>query len=169
MMRYFLSCALYLAVIGILGFFLGRILSKNRFCTDRFPFRSLPFEQDGRIYEKLKIRAWQIRVPDMSRILPALMPPKQFRGERERLPEMIRETCVAELTHELLSMLGLLCLAIWPGAGGVIVTLVYILIGNLPFILIQRFNRPRLLRLLARTSRDDRSSPAAEGNVQCAH
>ena len=65
------------------------------------------------------------------------------------LPRMIQETCVAEMIHVLLSLTGLGCLVIWPGIGGVLVTAVYILLGNLPFILIQRYNRPRLQRLLA--------------------
>ena len=41
----------------------------------------------------------------------------------------------------------LLCLRLWPGWGGVLVWAVWFLLGNLPFILIQRYNRPRLLRL----------------------
>ena len=65
------------------------------------------------------------------------------------LPRMIQETCVAEMIHVLLSLTGLGCLVIWQGIGGVLVTAVYILLGNLPFILIQRYNRPRLQRLLA--------------------
>jgi len=36
------------------------------------------------------------------------------------------------------------------GPGVRLLTWMYILIGNLPFILIQRYNRPRLLRLLDR-------------------
>ena len=62
---------------------------------------------------------------------------------------MIQETCVAELTHVLLSVCGLYALRLWPGAGGVLITAVYILFGNVPFIIIQRYNRPRLQRLEA--------------------
>lgn len=86
----------------------------------------------------------------MSRLLPALMPAKKLTAETfADLPRMIQETCVAELIHVLLSVTGLACLAIWPGVGGAVVTAVYILLGNLPFIIIQRYNRPRLQRLLA--------------------
>lgn len=48
---------------------------------------------------------------------------------------------MAEMIHVLLSLTGLGCLVIWQGIGGVLVTAVYILLGNLPFILIQRYNR----------------------------
>ena len=58
-----------------------------------------------------------------------------------------------------LSLLGLDMLWIWPGAGGITVTVIYILLGNLPFIIIQRYNRPRLQRLYAMQQRKrDRSS-----------
>lgn len=84
----------------------------------------------------------------MSRILPFLMPPKNLSGDyAQRLPVMIRETCVAEITHITVSILGLPCLRIWPGMGGVTVTAIFILLLNVPYILIQRYNRPRLIRL----------------------
>lgn len=60
---------------------------------------------------------------------------------------LVQETCVAEAVHTASSLLGLLCLRLWPGWGGVLVWAVWFLLGNLPFILIQRYNRPRLLRL----------------------
>ena len=63
---------------------------------------------------------------------------------------MICETCIAELIHALLCLSGLYCLKLWPGAGGIIAAIVYILLFNLPFILIQRYNRPRLIRLQQR-------------------
>ena len=86
----------------------------------------------------------------MSRIFPFLMPAKKLTADTfADLPRMIQETCVAEMIHFLLSLSGLACLVIWPGAGGIILTLVYILLGNLPFIIIQRYNRPRLQKLLA--------------------
>ena len=144
----FLRCALYLAATGVAGFLLGRILPKSWFCGDAFPYHCRPWEQ--KLWRALHIKEWQSRVPDMSRLLPALMPAKKLTAETfSDLPRMIQETCVAEMIHVLLSLTGLGCLAIWPGIGGVIVTAVYILLGNLPFILIQRYNRPRLQRLLA--------------------
>ena len=42
------------------------------------------------------------------------------------------------------------CLTLWPTVGGLAVVCLNIL-GNLPFILIQRYNRPRLARLLEKT------------------
>ena len=144
----FLRCVLYLAATGVAGFLLGRVLPKSWFCGDAFPYRTQPGEQ--KLFRALRVKKWQSKVPDMSRLLPTLMPAKKLTAETfADLPRMIQETCVAELIHGLLSVTGLACLAIWPGPGGAVVTAVYILLGNLPFIIIQRYNRPRLQRLFA--------------------
>lgn len=89
----------------------------------------------------------------MSRLFKKIMPAKNLSGkvDEKRLIVMIRETCAAELTHFLLCITGLFCLYIWQGLGGAIVYAVYVLLGNLPFIIIQRYNRPRLLRLYMRS------------------
>ncbi len=69
---------------------------------------------------------------------------------------MIGETCVAEFTHFVLILLGFYALRLWPGTGGAVVTAIYILFGNLPFLIIQRYNRPRLQKLLAAQQRRSR-------------
>ena len=143
----FLNCVIYLALAGIAGFAIGRIIPQKWIRPEAGWFRSFAFEKDGTVYEKLGIRKWHKRLPDMSRILPFMMPAKNLSGSyEERLPVMIRETCVAEVVHLALSILALPCLWIWPGIGGVTVTVIFALL-NLPFVLIQRYNRPRLIRL----------------------
>ena len=147
----FLHCLVYLAVSGVSMFFVGRILPKNWFCDDKFPFKCFEFERGGKIYEKLGIKSWQDKVPDMSKILPKAMPAKSLENHScEQLKIMIRETRVAEFVHLVLCLLGLYCRKIWKGKGGAILTFIYVVICNLPFIVIQRYNRPRLERLLAR-------------------
>jgi len=143
-----LKCTIYLMGAGVVGFFIGRLFSLFRLKAEKGLFRCFGFEKNGMLYEKLNIRRWQARVPDMSKILPKLMPPKNLAGNYEdRLPVMIQETCVAELTHIVVSFLGLPCLWMWPGVGGVAITAIFIIFLNVPYILIQRYNRPRLIRL----------------------
>ena len=92
----------------------------------------------------------------MSRIFRKLMPPKSLTGDiKARLPELLRETCVAELIHFLNCFAGLYCLQIWPGVGGAVVTFLFAFVFNVPYILIQRFNRPRLLKLARRLYRSE--------------
>lgn len=144
--------------MGILSFIIGRLLPKVWFHADRFPYKTAAGEQ--KIYQALRVKSWQSKVPDMSRLFRHIMPAKKMTAETVAdIPRMLEETCVAELTHTLLSILGLAMLWLWPGWGGIIVTIIYILLGNVPFIIIQRYNRPRLQRLYAMQQRKrERSS-----------
>ena len=151
----FLKCACYLAGLGILSFVLGRLVPKTWFDYTRFPYRTFAFERNGKLYEALRVSHWQSRVPDMSRLFSKLMPPKKMpaRPDEQTLLVMIRETCAAEATHALLILAGLGLLAIWPGAGGILLYLIYAIFGNLVFLIIQRYNRPRLVRLYKKISK----------------
>lgn len=142
-------CLLYLAAIGAGSFILGRVLPKNLFHWERFPFRPFGWEKNGSVYNKLGIRHWKEKVPDMSAILPKLMPSKKLPKDvsAPQLELMLEETCVAEWIHGLLCVLGFGCVLIWDGLWGWAVSVVYAL-GNMPDILIQRYNRPKLVRIL---------------------
>lgn len=147
----FFRCMVYFAVTGAMGFVAGRLVPKHWFRYDARPYRCARFEKDGAIYHKLHIRSWQNRVPDMSRIVPGWMPAKKLSGKADAntLRLMLQETCVAEWVHGLLCFTGLYTVFLWHGAGGIVLAVLNIL-GNLPFILIQRYNRPRLAGLLRR-------------------
>lgn len=140
-------CAAYLAAAGAASFVLGRALPSAWLREPRGIFRCFPFEREGRLYDRIGVKRWQGKLPDMSRILPGFLPPKRIgpTGARD-LSEMVRETCVAELCHWALCAAGVACLWLWPGAGGIAVFAAYTA-GNAPFILAQRCNRPRLVRL----------------------
>lgn len=157
----FIYCLCYAAGLGVVSFVLGRLVPKEWFDYTRFPYRSFAFEKGGKIYEAIGIAKWQSRVPDMSRIFPKLMPAKKIpaRPDEQTLLVMIRETCAAEATHTLLMLAGLGVIVIWPCVWGVMLYLVYAILGNLIFIIIQRYNRPRLVRLYER-KRAKRSNEA---------
>ena len=151
-MKEFVSCLVYAAALGVASFFLGRLFPKRWLHPDRFPFRTYAWE--SRLWKALQIRKWQAKVPDMSKLFTRLMPAKALtRQTAQDLPLMIQETCVAELTHGLLCFAGFALPAIWPGAGGILFCIIYIVFGNLPFLLIQRYNRPRLQKLLEKQNR----------------
>lgn len=160
-----IHCLGYLAVLGILSFIIGRILPKKWFDWNEIPFKTLPVEKGGKIYERLHIRKWKDIVPDMSKIVPALIPkraPKTLHGSKEETELLLQETCIAEFIHGALCVAGVGYLYIWPGVPGVIVFLLYVL-GNLPFMIIQRYNRPRLCRIYQRLGKETpEMKPAAK-------
>jgi len=75
---------------------------------------------------------------------------------------------VAELIHVLLCLSGVYCIVLLAGAGGLVIAVLNVL-GNLPFILVQRYNRPRLAKLLKRCKRgmDTEMKIQWGGNHEC--
>lgn len=146
-MKKFWWSALYLAVIGILSNFVAKFIPRQ-FSLDTFPFKCYPFEQDGKFYEKFQIRRWKNQLPDMSKVL-RFMPSKKLNTRQSStLQQLIQETCVAEIVHFSLILLSLLIFLWWNSPWAVLFVLLYNLLGNLPYMMIQRYNRPRMIRLL---------------------
>lgn len=157
----FMACVGYLVTIGVLFYFVGEGLPREHFDAERAPFRCMAWERGGAVYEGLAIRRWKDRLPDMSRVMPEMLPKRLGKNtEEEQVERLIQETCVAELIHVLLILAGFGCLLIWQGTGVVIVLLLWIA-GNIPYVLIQRYNRPRLQRLARRLARLSREGAGA--------
>ena len=132
------------------SFFAGRFIPKSWINPDSFPFKSYSFENKGKIYDKCGVRKWQSKVLDMSKLFPKFIPQKKLEGDVESaMPLMIKETCIAELIHWLLIIPGFYCLSLWEGPGGVMIVILYEL-GNIPYIIIQRYNRPRFTAMQKR-------------------
>lgn len=140
-----------MAIISFLSTFAGRLLPYAWFDPERFPYKPRPFEKNGKIYQRLNIQKWYKRLPDASKVFRKLFPEKSMKDvTSEKLYILLKETCVAEFVHSALCVIGYIYGRLNRGPGVKLLTWMYILIGNLPFILIQRYNRPRLLRLWKR-------------------
>lgn len=144
-----LDSLLYLIIISIAAFPLGRLIPKKYLHYDRYPFLAFEWEDSGKIYNRLGIRKWQNKVPDMSKIASSVMKPKMIKehSTEQDIRYLLDETCVAELVHALQCVFGMYCMLLWRGAGGIIFSILYVVLCNMPFIMIQRYNRPRLARL----------------------
>ena len=143
-----LNCVLFILVSGVIIFFIGRIFPRKWILENKFPFKSFKWEQSGKIYERLKIKKWKTRLPDASLIIgkffPKFLPKKRIDGaNKEKVSVLIKESCVAESTHFLSAIVGLYCAKLWK-FWGAIVSAIW-LAWNTLFILIQRYNRPRLV------------------------
>lgn len=145
----FIECLVYLALLSFSSFLLGRILPKSWFRYNLFPFKDFKFEKSGKIYLSTGVKKWKSKVPDMSIIMSFLIPSKKLPQTltSESVKAMLTENCIAEWIHYLLAVLGFGCVFIWENIGGWIVSALYA-IGNLPYIIIQRYNRPKIVKLL---------------------
>jgi glycosyl-4,4'-diaponeurosporenoate acyltransferase len=117
---------------------------------DRVPFRLLGLERDGRWYERrLRIKRWKDRVPEAGDVFRGGFSKRAVRArDPAHLARFVVETRRAELTHWLLLAAApffFLWNPWWLGA----VMVVYALVANVPCLVIQRYNRVRLVRVLA--------------------
>lgn len=143
----------YVAVIGALSNFFALLINRSKIDESKRPFKLYKWERGGKIYDKIAIRKWKNKVPDASRLFKFILPKKVASGTTsEDLRTLIKETCVAEIVHTGLIILSLAVLIIVPGREGVLLY-VLCLIGNLPFIFIQRYNRPQYITAQKRLSR----------------
>lgn len=137
----------YVAFIGIAAHFVGEALPRRFFSEKRFPFKVYSFEMGGRIYEYIGIKQWKTKLPDMSKICTDMMPKRvKLKITSDEADKLIKETCIAEFMHIILCILSVGVYFIWKNKTGFWLTLVCIF-ANIPFILIQRYNRPNLVRL----------------------
>lgn len=143
-----LTCLVYLIILGVISFPVGRLFARLKVNPETFPFKAFAFEKGGKIYEKLRIKSWKDRVPDVSKMFPKLVPEKKMvMPTKEDIDVLINETCVAEFVHLFLLICGIAIPFIWESIWSWIVFILYEIPGNLMFIIIQRYNRFRLIRV----------------------
>ena len=141
---------LYVLFCGILAHVVGETVPRAWFCAERFPFAPWKWERGGMIYEKIGIRHWKDHLPDMSRVVTRMVPKRFDRfPTAESVKRLIAETCVAEAIHVVLGFLSPVIWVFWKNYMGVILSFI-VLIGNIPFVLVQRYNRPTLVALHGR-------------------
>lgn len=117
-------------------------------------FKERGFEEKGKFWKKYtRVNRWKDRLPDGASLFNVGYKKKTLPSKRlDSVRLFIMETKRAELTHWLL-MVPAPFFFLWnpPWAGWLMIG--YALIVNLPFILIQRYNRSRLIAIEKRMKR----------------
>lgn len=147
MKELFLSIC-YTGITGLISFFVGAALPRHWFHAEKPPFAAYRFEKEGKIYEYLNIKKWKGEIIDMSKIMNNILPKKvSVSAKLKDIQALISETCVAEAVHWWLCLISAANYWIWQSAEGILIWILCI-IGNMPFILVQRYNRPHLQRII---------------------
>ena len=118
------------------------------------PGDAFTWERDGRFYEVIfRIKSWKDRLPDAARWFGGGFAKRALAGtERDYLERFIGETWRGELCHW--SAIGFApVFFLWNPWWGNAIIVAYAVTANLPCILVQRYNRLRLQRLLERAER----------------
>lgn len=117
------------------------------------------WEANGRFYERgLAVKVWKDYLPDGAAWFRGGFPKAKLRASSpEFLARFISETWRGELVHWL-ALLAVPVFAVWNPWWAVLVNLVYAVVANAPAIIVQRYNRARLLRVAGRRGVKDDSS-----------
>ena len=104
-------------------------------------FQEKTFER--RLYDKLKVKKWKKLLPTFT--------PQYFNLKSRSISEIVQATCQAEIVHEVNMLLSFVpvVFSIWFGSLGVfLLTSCAAFLFDGIFVVIQRYNRPRLIRLI---------------------
>ena len=101
---------------------------------------------EQKLYGVLKVKKWKKYFPAYD--------PNVFDEKQHSWNEIAAATCQSELVHETIVVLSFLPIvfSVWFGATVVFVlTSIFSALFDLTFVMIQRYNRPRVLKVLNRT------------------
>jgi glycosyl-4,4'-diaponeurosporenoate acyltransferase len=152
----YLRFAVTVIGIGLATHFVGEALPRRWFHYDKGIFPAAKWEKKGKFYEeKLRISRWKDAMPDKSQaVASSVRKSVGTDSSIDHLKALLAETCVAEAVHWGLLILSPVMLFTmksglrWAGFG------IYAF-SNLPLIVIQRYNRPRLVTLLTLEQRKE--------------
>lgn len=146
----FFRMASIVGILGILAYFIGESLPRSLYDPCRFPYKAGKWEKDGRVYERLGVKWRKSHAIDMSRFMKRSFP-KQNTVTRDpaRLRRLVQEMCNAELVHWVLALLSPVFALLIDGWYGIAISVGYALF-NLSDVMIQRYNRPRIMMILER-------------------
>lgn len=117
-------------------------VSKHWGITYKHPFfKSLPFEK--KLYGFLRVRQWRDKVLTFN--------PDEFLLSKRTLPEIANTMAKAEVDHwvnEIISVTAVFFSLIWGMFPIFLITSVAAMLFDAQFIVVQRFNRPKVVRLI---------------------
>lgn len=125
------------------GVFYGSPLLPKGLFQNNFFFKEKSFERN--LYKSIRIKKWKDKLPGMNATL------KRLKTDLNPayLDKMILQTYYAEFGHLIIAVLGFLCIVVNPNEYFLMALLSATVnfFVHLPFCLIQRYNRPRLVKV----------------------
>ena len=140
------------------------------FASDNWLYKCRKWEKQGRFWhDAFKVKNWKNKLPDGAAILGRGFAKKTLQeNDPKFLNQFALESRRAELTHYL-AMLPAILFFLWNPVWVGFVMIIYALIANMPCIIAQRYNRPRLLKAANRASKrsiNTESSQPINGEIK---
>lgn len=122
-------------------------LPDGAFAQDNWLYRARGWEQKGRVYERVfRIKKWKRLLPDGGALFGGYAKKHLQDFSAQSLDTFLIESRRAELTHWL-AILPFWVFGLFAPFAVVPIMLAYALAANLPCIIAQRYNRPRIKAL----------------------
>lgn len=135
--------------ISVILTFISTKLPERYYQYNRWIYKERDWEKGGEFYQdKFKVRAWKKKLPELADFIKSIFPKKfikEFNGEF--IIKYLMESCKAEFTHWCIIFSTVIFL-IFDGITAFISMLFLAIILNIPFIIIQRYNRPRIISIM---------------------
>ena len=116
-------------------------IMKNKANYKNMWFREKSFE--NKLYRLIRVRRWKKHLPTYS--------PNTFDTTQKTVEEILGATCQSEIVHEVIMALSLLPITLihfLGGAAALIITSVLAMLFDSLFVILQRYNRPRLVKVI---------------------
>jgi glycosyl-4,4'-diaponeurosporenoate acyltransferase len=147
------SKLLVFVIISLIWTLIPQKLPLSTYNYRRWLYRERPWERGGEIYQKFfRVRRWKAKLPDIGDFFKWRFSKKHLKKPSQSYIEtFLTESCKAEFAHWMIILSSPVFLLL----GGPKSFAQFFLISvalNLPYIIIQRYNRPRLIKLLVKDS-----------------
>ncbi len=137
---------------GVIQSSIGKLIMKvpdNFLSPYSFLFRTHKWEKGGKIYNKFfRVKKWKHLLPDGAAVVKGGYKKKHLTDfSKKNLEIFLIESCRAELSHYI-AILPFWVFGFFVPPIVVLYMLIYALAVNLPCIFVQRYNRPRIIKLI---------------------
>ncbi len=136
---------------------IGYLSSKiplNWLKPERWFFQTFAWEKGGVIYDKIfSVRSWKKIIPNGSALYKGAFSIKHLpTSDINYLHRWLKESVRSEICHWLMIIPGLFFF-LWNSVSAGWINVLYAILNNLVPIILQRYNRPRMRKLLAQLER----------------
>jgi glycosyl-4,4'-diaponeurosporenoate acyltransferase len=129
--------------------FLGQKIPLKFFSPKIWLFKERLWEKGGDIYQQLfRVKSWKTSLPEVGDFIKSVFKKKHlWEFTKDYLSCFILESCKAELTHWIIIVSAFL-ISWWDRISVSWAVFWFSVLLNSPYIIIQRYNRPRILKLV---------------------
>ncbi len=137
-------------ILSVLSTVISVKMPVSCFNYKKWQFKMRTFEKNGDIYQHFfKVKRWKNHIPELGDFVKSIFPKKQIlKLSRDYLYRFAAETCRAEFAHWCIIFSSFI-FRFWNDAAMSIFMVLLAIALNFPYIIIQRYNRPRIINILA--------------------